>query len=151
MTKLATIPVSKPRISSKLRKAIELRVRNGLTIDKACAEAGLSPAGYYKAMKRPAVKEHLEAVQHAYIQEAEKLRSLAKTRAIEVALELMHNAKSETIRARMAEFLASEGKTPQVAVHVDARQAPQGYEYVRPGQQVVEIHDQSKPINPVAD
>ncbi len=139
MTKLASIPTSKPRISSKLRKAMELRVRNGLTINKACAEAGMSPAGYYKAMKRPAVKEHFEAVQHAYIQEAEQLRSLAKTRAIEVALDLMHNAKSETIRARMAEFLASEGKTPQVAVHVDARQAPRGYEYVRPGQEVVEV------------
>ncbi|WP_171131265.1 MULTISPECIES: hypothetical protein [unclassified Ruegeria] len=139
MPKLTTVPAAKPRISSKLRKAIELRIRNGLTIEKACAEAGLSPAGYYKAMKRPAVKEHLEEVQHAYIQEAEQLRSLAKTRAIEVALDLMHNAKSETIRARMAEFLASEGKTPQVAVHVDARQAPQGYEYVKPGQQVVEV------------
>ncbi|WP_170576254.1 hypothetical protein [Ruegeria atlantica] len=143
MTKLTSVPVPKPRISSKLRKAIELRVRHGLTIEKACAEAAMSPAGYYKAMKRPAVKEHYEEVQHAYILEAEKLRSIAKTRAIEVALDLMHNAKSETIRARMAEFLASEGKTPQVAVHVDARHSPQGYEYVRPGQQVVEVVPQN--------
>lgn len=138
MTKLTTVPVPKPRISSKLRRAIELRVRHGLTIEKACAEAAMSPAGYYKAMKRTAVKEHFEEVQQAYILETEQLRSMAKARAIEVALDLMHNAKSEAIRARMAEFLASEGKTPQVAVHVDARQV-QGYEYVRPGQKVVEV------------
>jgi hypothetical protein len=54
-----------------------------------------------------------------------------------VALDLMLNAKSEAVRARMAEFLASDAKAPQVAVHIDARQSA-GYEYVPPGQKFVD-------------
>ena len=43
----------------------------------------------------------------------------------------MLNAKSEAIRARMAEFLAADARVSPVAVHVDARQV-HGYEYERP-------------------
>ena len=41
----------------------------------------------------------------------------------------------------MAEFLAGDGKGPQVSVHVDARSALTGYEMARPGQRVFEIQD----------
>ena len=45
----------------------------------------------------------------------------------------MMNSKSEAIRARMVEFLASDAKVSPVAVHVDARQvAAPGYVYQRP-------------------
>jgi hypothetical protein len=46
----------------------------------------------------------------------------------------MMTAKSEAVRARMAEFLASDARAPSVAIHVDARQpAPaHGYHYNRP-------------------
>ena len=74
-----------------------------------------------------------------YISEVESLRASAKARALEVALDLMENAKSETVRARMAEFLASEGKAPQVAVHVDARPQMGGYEYMPPGSRMVDV------------
>jgi hypothetical protein len=45
----------------------------------------------------------------------------------------MRNAKSETIRARMAEFLAGDGKTPAVAVNIDARGLPpSNYTFTKP-------------------
>ncbi|MBY6163423.1 hypothetical protein KUV73_21260 [Mameliella alba] len=142
MTQFSAIPAPKPRISAKLRKAIELRIRRGMTISAACEAAGISCAGWHKAMKRAAVRDYLEAEAARYIGETERLRVTAKARALEVALDLMENAKSETVRARMAEFLASEGKAPQVAVHVDARPQTGGYEYVPPGSQVVEVKAQ---------
>ena len=69
-----------------------------------------------------------------FIAEADGMRAWAKVRAIEVALDLMMTAKSEAVRARMAEFLASDARAPSVAVHVDARQAApaHGYQYTRP-------------------
>ncbi|MBI1416853.1 MAG: hypothetical protein GC146_06475 [Limimaricola sp.] len=138
MTHLRPVPTPKPRISAKLRAAMDYRVR-GATITEACEKASLSPAGWHKAMKRPAVRDAYEAAQARFIAEAEGLRAVAKVRALEVALDLMLNAKSESIRARMAEFLAADAKVSPVAVHVDARQIAGAYEYRRPGERVVEI------------
>ena len=140
MSTLVPITPQKPRLSTKLRNAIDLHVRGGKTIKDACATAGMSTAGYHKAMKRPAVTDYLEEVQQRFVTEVESSKAVYKARALEVALDLMLNAKSETIKARMVEFLAGDGKGPQVAVHVDARrQEPKGYQFLRPGQQVVEI------------
>lgn len=50
MSQIQALPAPKPRISAKLRKSIELRIRKGMKISDACEEAGLSCAGYYKAM-----------------------------------------------------------------------------------------------------
>ena len=132
MSNLRALPAPPPRLSAKLRRAIDLRVRKGVSIVEACREAGLSTAGWHKAMKRPAVQDHLRTVQATFVAEAEGLRALARARAIEVAVDLMLNAKSESIRARMCEFLASDAKVSPVAVHVDARtiEAP-GYAYQR--------------------
>lgn len=140
MAHIKALPAPKACISSKLQKAIELRVCCGFTVEKACKEAGLSRSGFWKAMKRPAVTAFYEKTQQEFIRETGFLKASAKAQAIEVAVDLMRNAKSETVRARMAEFLLSDGKSPQVAVHVDARQSA-GYEFVRSGQQVVEIVD----------
>ncbi len=143
MKNVRALPAPAPRISQKLRTAIELRVRKGMTIVAACEAANLSTSGWHKAMLRPAVRDFLAETQATYVAECSTLRATAEVRAIEVALDLMQNAKSETIRARMAEFLASGGKASSgVNVHVDARQGhPQGYEFIRPGQKVVEVID----------
>lgn len=140
MPKLVALQPRPTRLSAKLRRAIELRVREGRTVTDACSEAGMSPQGFHKAMKRQAVRDHVEAVQRRFVAEVEAQRSIYKARAFEVALDLMLNAKSESVRARMAEFLASEGKVgQQVNVHVDARTVGGGYEFVRPGARLVEI------------
>ncbi len=130
-----------PRLSTKLRDAIRLRVTRGKSIKDACEEAGLSESGWHAAMRRPAVLDHLREVQERYVAEVEANRAAYKAQALEVAADLMRNAKSEQVRARMAEFLASEGKAgPGVQVNVDARStAPMGYKYIPPGAQVVEI------------
>ena len=103
----------------------------------------MSEAGFHKAMKRPAVRDHLQEVQNRFVSEVEGRRAIYTARALEVAADLMENSKSDSVRARMAEFLANGGKTgSSVNVHVDAR--PMGYEYVRPGQQIVEIQPVSE-------
>lgn len=131
----------KPRLSSKLRAAIQHRVTKGKTIKDACEEAGLSESGWHAAMRRPAVVTHLQEVQQRYVAEVEANRAAYKAQALEVAADLMRNAKSEQVRARMTEFLASDGNANQgVQVNVDARSmAPVGYEYIPPGAKVVEV------------
>lgn len=142
-TALSLTPAPKPRMSMKLRTAIDLRVTRGLTIKDACIEAGMSEAGFHKAMKRPAVRDHLQEVQNRFVSDVEGRRAIYMARAFEVAADLMENSKSDSVRARMAEFLANGGKTGNsVNVHVDAR--PMGYEYVRPGQCVVEIQPEAE-------
>ena len=144
MSNLRALPAPPPRLSAKLRRAIDLRVRKGLSIAKACEEAGLSTAGWHKAMKRPAVQVHLQKVQEAFVAEVEGRRAYLRARAFEVALDLMENAESETVRARMCEFFASDAKVSPVSVHVDARtiEAP-AYAYVRPGEKLVDVVDRA--------
>lgn len=147
MKPLITTPAKKPRISTKLREAMRLRIRRGMTITDACEKAGISPSGWHKAMGRQAVRDAFAEEAADYISEVEVLRASAKVQAIEVALELMKTAKSENVRARMAEFLASEGKAVghQVNVTVDARNTGGGYEFVRPDEKLVEIEAEQNP------
>ncbi len=139
MSNVHHLPAPKPRISAKVRAAVEFRVREGKSIADAAKAAGLSKNGLVKALKRPAVQDLVQDLQRAFVAEVEASRAIYKVRALEVALDLMLNAKSEAVRARMVEFLAGDGKAPQVAVHVDARQVGGGYEYPPPGSRVVEI------------
>lgn len=69
------------------------------------------------------------------------MRAPYKARAFEVANELMQASKSDAVKARMVEFLAGEGKGMQLNVGVQVNnQAPaNGYEFVRPGQEIVTI------------
>ncbi|MGY9039168.1 MAG: hypothetical protein ACKVLA_15245 [Rhodobacterales bacterium] len=138
MTNLTEIPSRPMRIRAALRHAIDLRVKQGKTIATACEEAGMSPQGYHKAMKRPAVRDYLQTVQLEFVASVEADKSMYKARAFEIGMELMLNSKSETVRARMVEFFASDGKVSPVSVHIDARQT-RGYEYAHPNQAVVEI------------
>lgn len=149
MTIIHSLPAPKARISAKVRKAVEIRVRQGASIAAAASDAGMSRNGFAKALLRPAVQELLRKTQEAYVIEVEASRAVYQARAFEIALELMTNAKSEAVRARMAEFLATGGKGgSSVNVHVDACQMPMaGYEYVRPGQKIVDIVNVEKPPN----
>ena len=138
MTNIAVIAPRPIRMRAALRHAIDLRVKQGMTISAACEEAGISPQGYHKAMKRPAVRDYLLAVQLEFVVSVEGDKAMYKARAFEVGMELMLNSKSETVRARMVEFFASDGKVSPVSVHIDARQT-RGYEYAHPNHKVVEI------------
>jgi hypothetical protein len=129
MPQLVALPARPSRLSPKLRRAIDLRVRKMLSIAEACQQAGLSTAGWYEAMQRPAVQGHLEAVRQKFIAESANLKAAARTMAYERAIELLTRTKNESIKLRLIEFLAGKGKGPQVAVHVNARSIGGGYEY----------------------
>ena len=134
MSNIVALPPRPARISAKLRHALSLLAREGRSQTDAAKMAGLSRQGLAKALSRLAVRDLLEAERLRFIAEADGMRAWAKARAIDVALDLMTTAKSEAVRARMAEFLASDARAPSVAIHVDARQsAPaHGYQYKRP-------------------
>jgi hypothetical protein len=143
MSNLRVLPAPSARHSAALKRAIDIRIRTGASIAEACREAGLSMAGCHKAMKRPAVREHLQKMQSALVAEVEGQRVWARARAIEVAVNLIENAKSEAIRARMREFLAADAKAIPIVVHVDARTFdPPGYIYRRPGERLVDLLDE---------
>src|SRR5688572_14947285 len=101
MSKLVALPVRPSRLSPKLRRAIDFRVRKMLPISEACQQAGLSTAGWYKAMQRPAVQDHLEAVRQKFIAESGSLKAAAKTLAIQVAVELLTTTTNESIKVRL--------------------------------------------------
>jgi hypothetical protein len=113
-----------------MRQAFKLRVENGLTISEACARAGVSEAGYYKAMLKPAVQALYENIETQFIQTVERRRAGYKARAYQVAAELMERGTSEAVRMRAVEFFAGELKQNGVIVQVN--QAPTGYQYARP-------------------
>ena len=141
MSNVRSLPTPAARISSRLRTAIKLRVHEGRTIADACQMAGIAQSTWFKAMGRPAIRDHLAQVQADFVAQADGLRESLRARALEVAAALMESAKSENVRADMVKFILSEGKAaPTVSVHVDAR--PQGggdYAFVPPGSRVVGV------------
>lgn len=138
-SKAPAAPV-KRRISAAVRKAIDLRVKQGMTWLEAAREAGMSEAGIHKARKRIDVQAEIERVQALYIQEVEATKASHKARAFQVARHLMDNAKSEAVRMRAVEFFAGEAKSgPQVAVNIQQNLGGQGYEYAPPGAKIVDV------------
>ena len=89
-------------------------------------------------MKRQAARELYERTELAFISTIDRRRAQFKARAIEVAGELMERGQSEQVRMRAVEFFAGEARNSQqinVAVNVDRG----GYEFVKPGQRIVDI------------
>jgi predicted DNA-binding protein (UPF0251 family) len=122
MSTILTLAHQRPaRLSHKLRDAIRFHETEGLSVTDACGKAGLSRAAWYKAIKRPETQNLLRQVRRDFIEGADAKKAFLKVKALEVALDLMLNSKSEAIRARMVEFLASDAKVSPVAVHIDAR------------------------------
>jgi hypothetical protein len=116
MTNIIALPPRPTRISAKLRCALVLMARQGLSQTEAAKQAGMSRQGLAKALGRAVVRDLLEVEKARFIAEADGMRVWAKARAIEVAMELMTTAKSEAVRARMCEFLASDARAPSVAI-----------------------------------
>lgn len=136
MSKIITLAHSRPaRMSKKFREVLRLHEIEGMSVTDACAKVGYSRAAFYKACKNPAVKELIRELRRELVESTEAKKAYLKNKALEVAFELMTTSKSEAIRARMVEFLASDAKVSPVAVHIDARQpaASSGYIYTRPG------------------
>jgi hypothetical protein len=95
-----------------LRHAIKLRIIEGKTVVAACEEAGMSPQGYHKAMKRPEVRDHYQEVQIEFVESIESDKPLNLARAYETGFDLMRNSKSDAVKARMVEFFLAEKNCP---------------------------------------
>lgn len=91
-----------------------------------------------RALAKPHIKAYVEAQKALFLTDMLKLKERAKAIAIAQGIDLMHNATSEAVKARMVELFAGEARSgPSVAVQVNVDRG--GYEFVRPGQRVVEI------------
>ncbi len=127
------------RISSRVRAAVQARVRKGLSIAEAAKAAGLSRGGFDKALRRPAVQHLIRETQEGMVREVDHLRAVMRVRALEEARTILEGG-SENAKLRVIEMLLREGKAQtEVSVHVDARQQGGGYEYPPRGARVVEI------------
>ena len=133
-------PVYKRRVSSKVRKALNTRLRHRLPWAECAERAGITEAAIHKARKQPHVQALWEQLKAQYIKDAEALEPVLKAHALHVAGELLDQKESLPTRARMVEFLRREPPSgPSVAVQINTGGA--GYEFRRPGAQVVEIRD----------
>jgi predicted DNA-binding protein (UPF0251 family) len=135
----APSPLSrKVGMAAKVRSAIALIVSEGLTQRQAAGRVGMNERSLSRALKRPAVAQHLEEQKALFLQEVDALKGQAKRIAIMEGLRLMRESPSDQVRARMVEFFAGEaGKAPLVNVNIGAKSS--GYEYIPPGSQVIDI------------
>lgn len=147
-------PAYRRRVSSKVRTALKYRIDNACTWEKAADHAGCTTNAIYKAIKQPHVKALFDQMKFEYIQNIEQLKGVNKARAYEVARELLEGAKTDSVKARMVEFLSGERhKTQanqQVQVNIGAQNHSGGrYSFVRPGQKLVEItvEDGQSPVD----
>lgn len=124
------IPVKPRPISARVKHAMKLRVINGLTGEEAAKAAGLSPAGFWKAQKQPHVQEYANALRAEFVQEVDARKQVIKARAFIVGEDLLHNAASEQVKARMVELFTREGAQPLVNVNINGGPAP--YNLTRP-------------------
>lgn len=123
---------------AELREAVRLIVQKGYQIGKAAEAAGLHPVSLSRALARPPIRAYLEEQKALYCLDADQLKGRAKAMAINAGIDLMHNAQSEAVRARMVELFAGEGgKGAQLQVTINNDRG--GYEFVRPGQRIVDI------------
>lgn len=130
----------KPRISAKLRKAIELRVYKGLLWVDAAQAAGLSPSGVFNQLSKPHVKEFTATLEGQRDQAIMAKEKANKLKAQQVLGDVMEGELDNRIRLKAVELVTREPRNqPQIAVNVQTNVGGGGYEYVRPGQQMVDI------------
>jgi len=127
-------------MTRKVAAAVHELVTKGCGIGEAARAAGMHHVSLSRAIHRPDIAAYLEQQKALQIQGIDRLRQSAKAAAINHGLWLMHNAQSEQIRAKMVELFAGEGKqAPQIALQFNDNRS--GYEYVRPGQKLVEVRN----------
>ena len=123
--------VPTPRMRPALRKAVMMIAEQGRTQRDAAARAGLNEKSLSRALKRPEISNYLEYCKALAAVDADNLKGQARVIAIRTGIELLNDAKSEQVRARMVEFFAGETKQTGVAVQVNVGPNA-GYTYSRP-------------------
>lgn len=127
-----------PRMRPALRNAVALIVEQGTTQREAARRAGMDESSLGRALAKPHIKAYVDTQKALFLTDMLKLKERAKAIAIAQGIDLMHNATSEAVRARMVELFAGEVRSgASVAVQVNVDRG--GYEFVRPGARMVEI------------
>lgn len=125
--------VAAPRISKKIRLAIDYIAIDAMPARRAAQRAGIHEVTLYKALAKPHIAAALDERKAQLTLECEKLKGIARNLAIQTGIELMQTSASDNVRARMVEFFAGEAR--QASVNVQINNAPaQGYAYRRPDQ-----------------
>lgn len=127
-----------PRMRPALREAVEFIVQKGVTQREASRLAGMNERALSRALLKPHIKAYVEHEKALFLTDMLKLKDRAKSIAIATGIELMHSAASEAVRARMVELFAGEPR-PGASVAVQVNVDRGGYEFVRPGQKMVDI------------
>lgn len=133
----------KPRISAKMKIALTKRIENGLSWRECASVAGLSEQAIYKAIATPHVKVFMKELEALVSNDIEITRRSNKLRAYQAGRELLDQEDDKRIKAKMVELFTGEGRKGQQinvnqAVNVEANIGG-GYEFVRPGQRIVDI------------
>ena len=123
-----------PSMRAPLRQALMLIAQEGRTQRYAADKVGMNETSLGRALQRPAIAAYLETLKALQTLDAAQMFGHAKAMAVRIGIELMHDAKSEQVKARMVEFFAGEGKQALVNVQVNTN-APHGYAYKRPDTQ----------------
>ena len=130
-----------PRMHAGTREAIELLVRTGMTQRWCAQQAGIDENSLSRALKKPHIAKYYEEQQILALQDLKTIRKRGEIAAINTGIELMQNAESEAVRARMVEFFGrgAINPSPSTVVNVQNNVGSTGYEMARPGQRVVDI------------
>jgi hypothetical protein len=130
----ATTAPKPRRIRAALIRAIDAIAIDGQSQKDAARRAGMHETALSKALAKPHVAAVLEQRKALAAMEATQLKGIARSMAIRVGIDLMQNATSEQVRAKMVEFFAGESKQSGVAVQVNVGPNA-GYIYARPDPQ----------------
>ena len=132
----------KGRMTDPLREAIRIRVQEGVTITEACARAHISVSGWHAALKKPHVAQYIAQKKAEFIQEVDAEKAVYKRRAYEVAAEFLRSDATASDRKWAVEFFTRDDlprRSDRAQVHINMAS---GYEFVRPGQRVVDLVEQ---------
>ena len=100
----------------------------------------MSEKSLSRALHKPHIADYYERQKVLALQDLKQVRKLGEVAALRVAIDLLHNSKSDSVRARMVEFFGRiEQSGPSVVIQNNINST--GYETVRPGQRVVDIID----------
>lgn len=141
------------RISAKLRRAIDIIALEGQTQVKAAQRAGMHETSLSIALKKPHVRAYLDERKALAAMEADSLRGIARTLAIQTGIDLMQTSPSHAVRAKMVEFFAGEARGSAVNVQINTGPA-EGYIYRKPASeagrddvQPIEIEGKATPVD----
>ena len=127
-----------PRMRPPLKEAVSLIIEKGITQREAARRVGMNETSLGRALAKPHIKAWIDNEKALFLTDMLKLKDRAKAIAIATGIELMHSATSEAVRARMVELFAGEPKKAN-EINVQINNDRGGYEFVRPGSQLVEI------------